>query len=337
MEKLYYHPDRMKMENIPVFTDDYHYQSICYFLSLAEQMEPTLIRDLENILPLYKKTEKQHEQYRENNQNFLDNWAIFEKANQHRNPHLLKLKEALINWAKTYGLTNAKCTNIIYFEIALWSLPSICEHEEEVQKNIEFLQSINHPIHSAPLQWSITDSIYFEDEASDINNKDKMIFNEKSFPFVFTPVFFNIPELTLLPNEPQANDYEQIYVSYHSDVNRALKGETENIQGYSLGHSWDPRNNTWSEFEKGIDEAYKKYKELYRARTESIMKQQGYIEGKEKRSKEHFEWLVRYQIQKWTIKEIADHYSKDRKIYTEDAIKKALISTSKITQIKLRK
>lgn len=47
---------------------------------------------------------------------------------------------------------------------------------------------------------------------------------------------------------------------------------------FSLKCEWDP------------------YKDLYKNRTESYMKKLGYIEGKERKKKEHFEWLVRFQI-----------------------------------------
>lgn len=45
-----------------------------------------------------------------------------------------------------------------------------------------------------------------------------------------------------------------------------------------------------------------------------------------KRNKEHFEWLVRFQIQGWTIKEIADYYSEEEKVLGEDTIKKHYIA-----------
>ena len=66
------------------------------------------------------------------------------------------------------------------------------------------------------------------------------------------------------------------------------------------------------------------------------MEKQGYVEGKTKRNKEHFEWLVRYQIQEWNIIDIADYYSNKDKIIAEDTVRKALNNVSDLLQLKLK-
>lgn len=76
-----------------------------------------------------------------------------------------------------------------------------------------------------------------------------------------------------------------------------------------FGNGWDPRDQTWREFEQELDTMYETYKKLYREHAEKFLMAKGYVKGKDKRNLNHFEWLIRYQIQGWTLKEIADHYS----------------------------
>lgn len=60
----------------------------------------------------------------------------------------------------------------------------------------------------------------------------------------------------------------------------------------------DPRNETWRDFEEKIDVWFLAYKKMYKQRAEQFLVDKGYVKAKEKRNLEHFEWLVRYQIQK---------------------------------------
>lgn len=101
MEKLYYHPERTKIEDIPVFTDSYHHQIITYFLSITEVLEPQIIKDLELIIPLYTDTEVIHEKKRNKSiYSFMDSWSILDNATEDNNPHLIDLKNAIVNWGK---------------------------------------------------------------------------------------------------------------------------------------------------------------------------------------------------------------------------------------------
>ncbi|WP_071395082.1 hypothetical protein [Bacillus tuaregi] len=340
MEKVFFHPERDKIKNIPVFTNYYQYQAITYFLRVAEHLEPQFTKDLDDIIPLYTETEKIHEMQRENNRSFIDDWDVFEKANTHYNAHLLKLKETIINWAKKYNLVDDLMGNKIFLEIAVWAIPDKRDHPKSVDEWNEFFSKIGRETPRDFLNWSITDPVYIEDECEDVEKvrNDDEIFSGKEFPFLFTPSLQNLYQYKILDEmEDAASDYENIRESYGLDIYYALKGEKEKIGNFTFCEGWDPRNDTWSEFEKMLDVAYKKYKELYRKRTEAHMKKMGYVEGKEKRSLEHFEWLVRYQVQKWNIKEIADHYSKRERVLGGDTIKKALVSTADMVGLQLRK
>lgn len=340
MEKLYYHPDRSKMKNIPVFTNYYQYQAITYFLRLAEYLEPHLIKDLDELIPLYNETEKSHKIDESDRNSFIDNWDILDKANVNNNPHLVHLKEAVIAWAKKFNLVDEHVVNKTFLEIGVWAIPDRRDHPQSVEEWKEYFTKKDREAPRDVLNWSIADVIYFEDELQDIEKvkTKEEIFTEEEFPFLFTPSFQNIEGYKLFgEKEDAASDYENVLFSYELDIFHALKGEKEKIGKFPTCEGWDPRNDTWGEFEKKLDAAYKKYKELYRERTEAHLERKGYVEGKEKRNKEHFEWLVRYQIQNWTVKEIADYYSKDDKILSEDTIKKALSNTASMVGLQLRK
>src|SRR5690606_29055587 len=127
-----------------------------------------------------------------------------------------------------------------------------------------------------------------------------------------------------------------ILESHYMDVHFAFKGEKEKVRGHLFGTGWDPRLETWKDFETRIDTAYKAYKSLYKKRTMLYMEKHGYVEGRPKRNKQHFEWLVRYQIQEWAVRDIADFYSNDNKIVSEDTVRKALKNASDLLELKLR-
>lgn len=69
-----------------------------------------------------------------------------------------------------------------------------------------------------------------------------------------------------------------------------------------------------SEFEDYLDKWFASYKKLYRERNEKFMKQHGYVKGKEKRNQEHFKWLVHYQIQGWSLRQIIPMNNKDAEV-----------------------
>jgi len=58
MDKFYFHPERKKLNHIPVFVDSYYHEIITYFLSIAEALEPKFVSDLDEIIPIYTIAEK---------------------------------------------------------------------------------------------------------------------------------------------------------------------------------------------------------------------------------------------------------------------------------------
>ncbi|MCH5460943.1 hypothetical protein [Bacillus cereus] len=335
MEKRFYHPRRNKKDFIPVFINNNQHQTVTHFLHTAEKLVPALIEDLSKLIPLYTETELLYEN--KETREFLDEWRIISSSNEKYKPQLVPLKKALLNWARKYNLVAEDQEDSMFLEIGLWAIPSLRDHPESVEDWREFHKGLGRPIPANFIEWSITEVIYFEDDSDDIElaKNNKRFSFDKEMPFIFTPNSENIHQYQIVKKDDEAGDFEEILFNYKSDVLAAFSGDKDKIFGYR-GYGWDPRMYSWSEFEKKLDLAYKKYKELYRERTENFMKENGYVEGKEKRNMDHFDWLVRYQIQEWNTKEIADYYSTNKKVISEDTISKALHNTASLVGFKLR-
>ncbi|RKQ13459.1 hypothetical protein [Ureibacillus endophyticus] len=333
MKNYYYHPTRKKLRDIPVFVDLHYSEALKYFLRTAEILEPQMIRDIEEMIPLFSQTEDLHEQLK-TDKSFIDNWSLIEKCDENNNSHLLKLKKALLNWGKKYNLyTEERPNSTTFLEVALWAIPDRKDHEKDMEERKEYLEQLGFTDVNYREEWSITNVIYEEYEAE--NSEEKISF-DKLFPFVFSPDSFNIYGLFKDSNlEPLASDYESLLSDFRVNLMLAQSKEMD-LKDFSFGVGWDPRISTWSEFEERIDEAYKTYKKLYKERTKAYLEEKGYVEGIKKRNKEHFEWLVRYQIQKWPIHDIADFYSTPDKILAEDTIRKGLSATASILDLCLR-
>lgn len=336
MEKIFYHPERIKENSIPVYMNNYQHQALSHFLRTAESLVPELIDDLAKIIPLYTKTEEEYED--KETRTFLDEWSVLRDANKDHKSQLIPLREVLLQWVRRYNLIEEEKEDSIFLEIALWAIPSLRNYPESIEKKKTLYKKLGRAIPINFPKWSITEVVYFEDESDTIKlaeNNESFTF-DKYMPFIFTPSSENIHQYKIVKRDDELGDFENIKDDYKWDVMAAFNGEKENIFGYN-GYGWDPRMYTWNEFEKKLDAAFEKYKKLYRARTENFMRENGYVEGKEKRNLEHFDWLVRYQIQGWGIGEIADYYSANGKIITEDTISKALRNTANLVGFQLNR
>jgi len=74
---------------------------------------------------------------------------------------------------------------------------------------------------------------------------------------------------------------------------------------------------------------------LYCEITENVVEGQGFKPSRKKRNSKHLDWLVRYQIQNWSHRKIADHHGAKQTL-TETAIGKALHQTADLIGITLR-
>lgn len=342
MNKLFYHPERSKQDSVPVFSDSNQHGSVWHFLRAIEIMEPGVVQDLKELLPLYEETE--------NNKDIKDDWSewkVIAAASEEYNPELIPLREAVKKWGLKYNLVDPEFKQTTYLEVAIWALSSLYSHDEYAQRFIKLCKEMDSEVPDWAVRWTLAGVIHFETEEDDIQLKNT--FGEKDFsrlfPFVFTPDVFS-DELFWVKNEDarkemtqSADFFEGIIDDYEQMKNLTLHGKNQEYLEHLYpwkGKGWDPRVDSWQEFEKEIDMAYNAYKKAYRARTELFMKENGYLVGPEKRNIEHFQWLVRYQLQGWKVSQIADVYSKKGKIISEDAVYKALKCTAALVGITLR-
>ena len=89
---------------------------------------------------------------------------------------------------------------------------------------------------------------------------------------------------------------------------------------------YDPVVETRSEYIASL--------EPYLDKQEAVFRSIGFHKTKLKRKRVHFEWLVRYQIQSWSQRQIADAYSDTT--LTEDAIGKAVRETAELVGLTVR-
>jgi hypothetical protein len=68
---------------------------------------------------------------------------------------------------------------------------------------------------------------------------------------------------------------------------------------------WIPHEQTFAEADKQIRAVFEEHHLAYMARIRRLAEQRGLIPTVEKRKLEHFEWLVRFQVQGWTYAKIA--------------------------------
>lgn len=186
------------------------------------------------------------------------------------------------------------------------------------------------------------------DEEVELLNKatghDKNYYRlEWDFPFVFAPSaefhFFPLPgQYDKNINSPETYETPYLYdymkgvllydyriekykkYEHGDEIIRGMNKPSDDLKAYAgisfdkpwneSSHpvAWDPRVETWGEFENRIDELYRHYKAAYKKRTEDFFKQVGYEVGKEKQADAHFEWFVRYQVQGWSKERIAREY-----------------------------
>jgi len=108
------------------------------------------------------------------------------------------------------------------------------------------------------------------------------------------------------------------------------------VEPYIFQDAWLIDRETRPEATRRIMESCATNLKVYLNRVESLARERGLKRAKQKRNPEHFEWLVDYQTNEWNHRKIADHYSKNGKILTEDAVGKALRGTAALIGLILR-
>ncbi|KAF6625244.1 hypothetical protein H6F38_27150 [Paenibacillus sp. EKM208P] len=365
MRGLYYHPNRIKYNGSPVLIDSGKHDAISLFVKLIEQMAPDVLEQLEHgVYESYTQAFQWYANQKELTPNEEpSNWKLIKAARTDYFPEYMKLKESLYGWATKYHLTG---DGDLYLNLALWGIANYYDDRKEVsrkerqlniKKHAEDLEVVPEALRTMSIykcswpyeeQLSLSEYLYFEDEHDDIElsrsvGKQEKIYHSffsRYFPFVFSPedIFCWSGN-----DKPNIHAFEMLRMFDESKSNiieaKIMDSSKTNslTQPWEGGKGWDPRKETWKEFEGLIDTYYEQYKNLYRERTEQFLQERGYVKDKEKRNLEHFKWLVDYQIKGWTLKEIADHYSKVRsEIINEDTIFHGIKNTANLVLVHLR-
>lgn len=77
------------------------------------------------------------------------------------------------------------------------------------------------------------------------------------------------------------------------------------------GH-WNPFDETRERAEKRLLRDFKKKLTEYLDKTEQLAEEEGTAAPRKRDPEAHFEWLVRYQVHRWSYNEVAKHYNCDR-------------------------
>ncbi|XOK59225.1 hypothetical protein ACJ7K1_21990 [Paenibacillus elgii] len=361
---LYYHPDRIKDVGSPLLLDKGRHDNVEYFLQLIENIAPEVIKDLESLTGNLDIARKWFEEKKLDFNSSPSEWDLVKKSEQDKSfSGYAPLKDGLLNWAIKYNL---EAENDYYIVLALWALDNFYEYiQEEDRKErtkdaIEYAKHFKIPeeiavdwyfsrirINSKPYEenLSLSDTLHrYEVELDDSHleestgmvtcNLNRRFFGSH-FPFVFAPSKLDLMLLGLHTysfEEILDYDHRKTFMFRESMDGKDMKSYEP--RDWPSGTGWDPRTETWKEFEDNLDKWFATYKKLYRERTEKFMEQHGYVKGKEKRNQEHFKWLVHYQIQGWSLRQIAEHYEDEE--LSEDTIFRGVKSASEIVMLNLR-
>ena len=106
----------------------------------------------------------------------------------------------------------------------------------------------------------------------------------------------------------------------------------QDVQYFSFGHEgWEPIKTTRAEAEQVLRAAFEARLADYLDEMEGLATARGLVPVPQKRGTEHFEWLVRYQIQGRSFQAIARDACRDRKTVTG-----AVRETAALLQLSLR-
>ncbi|MGO4699528.1 hypothetical protein AB4Z50_35440 [Paenibacillus sp. 2TAB26] len=363
MKGLYYHPDRILDESTTIIDQD-RYAAITMFLDLVETITPEVAEDLQQLHDTYVLADLCYVKQYSERRLWPSSWEIVKKSDHDYCPEYIPLKEAILDWASKFNLLG---NHEFYHSLGLTSLSFYYDDCKDLNRKgrmkeyraiakqynvpLEAVRQSERFSKSWPHQEKLVlaENVFQEDESDtielsrSIGNDENLhsLFFEQTFPFIFSPdsltSFFKKDEnVDVFMFETMKTHYELMLCIYDSKKEEAIKeGIPLELPQFS-GLAWDPRNETWKNFEQSMDQAYAEYKQLYRERAESFLKDRGYVKEKEKRNLDHFKWLVHYLVQKWTLREIADKYSGSEFILSEDTIFHGLKSAARMVLIDLK-
>ncbi|MWC31362.1 hypothetical protein [Paenibacillus sp. MMS18-CY102] len=340
MKGNYFHPHRITDGDSSLLMDSNKYAAVVYFLEQIEKLAPEAVSDLVLLHDTYSEADHWFRNNRIGSQEWPSEWSIVSQAETNHYSTYLKLKRSIEVWINKFKL---KSKDDFYHKVALTALSFYyddCKESNRIKRLAEYkVLAKRHKVSLEVLrnserfskEWpynellSLSRSVFFEDESDDIElNKSigrtdgyRDNFFEYEYPFIFTPSSFSF----LDEEEGSAGTFEWMS-TFYSILNK--KGNYDSNDKSHLtyfGTAWDPRKESWENFESKIDVLFKQYKELYRERSEAFLAERGYVKERTKRNLEHFKWLVHYQVQGWSLRKISDHYSEiTGEVISEDTI-----------------
>jgi len=312
-------------------------------------MTPEVVDNLRELVDVYAEADKW---FLKNNKGGPDpsEWNNVKNSSEYLNPGYIHLKEAISDWARKFNLLGEVEFYQSHGLTSLYFFYTDCKEEERktrLQEYMNFADQLNVPLealrtskefrNSWPYEEKLVlaDNLFNDDELDNIelsksyyqSSKHHQSFFNKVFPFAFTPG-------GILQNYEGMKDFFELVIrNVHN-----LSAENTFMKEPPLysGKAWDPRSETWEEFEMFINSAFKEYKKFYRERSELFLKERGYVKEAGKRNNDHFKWLLHYQVQKWTARKIADYYSHINETISEDTVYKGLKSAAQLVFIETR-
>jgi len=349
---LFYHPQRIIVKNSAIIMDSAHYSSMEYFVEILEEKVPQCLSDLENLSAQYASAVEWFQKQGLTGYEEPSLWEIVNQSDTNiKYAGYLPLKEGLLSWIEKYSLYSS---SEFYVSLALWSVEVYykqCLDTDRKQRSERMKVFIEKHGISEEQYWSLfpcepykevlslseqivyTEDIDTEELYKSVAPKrqviDEELFFNNNFPFIFAPN----NHFSIFNWKATIDDYEGIV---HHTRKEEASTKPQFIPPFN-GTGWDPRVESWREFEKKIDSWYEQYKLMYKERAEYILEENGYIRSKAKRNLEHFNWLIYYQVLGWSLKEIADKCSEQKEtVLSEDTIWKGIQSAAEVVHIILR-
>lgn len=327
------------------------YDAIRLFLGYIDQLAPEVREELSSLRILF--TDDIREILYSTLDTFVAGYTVLRGSGDKA---CIDLADALLQWAQQFNLVDGKLVHLRYIEIALqW---------------LELDSQLTSDLREVGEQIYLTDAIQFDPSLNSQLFKESSGLNywggygEVAHPFVFSPPpvyprLSNLPALyvqhddkpfkTLAPlgYPDSANrvvgemsvilDYERWKSSLLADLDSPhTKEKGPGAAKPSRGRAWNPSEEKWTDFAEEMKMNFEIYLQAYK---QVVLESEAYTEVKEKKKPKHFEWLVRFQVQKWTQEEIVERYrdpSEDKDPITVRRLHDALKTTAGAVDITMR-
>ncbi|MFZ3130749.1 MAG: hypothetical protein WA125_06500 [Desulfosporosinus sp.] len=214
------------------------------------------------------------------------------------------LRHKLFDWVKKYNLIDVFYEDKRFINIGFGYLYGLITFDENIFGGME-----------------LSDAVNYVDEAESSF--------QANFPFIFRL------STDLLINQLMATTGNSGSSSFPINVNdpESFEGTDNSKKRPHMNYGWDPRRQPWKVFEECVDCLFDKYKIAYEKRTREYLAKQDFYKMPQKRSNEHFRWLVYYQVLGKNCSQIAEILEMES---NNDTFMKAINKTASRIQLTLR-